>query len=216
MERTTYAIAAALILMGIEARAGNDGCASGSRGAGWGIGVKGGVNSATAESEEFEGERNRLGFNGGLMFEIGSNMPFSLAFEPTLVAKGAQFEVEETVRRAELMYLELPVLLRVNLPLGPFIRVYGLAGPDLAINLDADFEREVQLTETDVEPFDLILDVGGGAGIRILPGMTLIGEVRYSHGFMGVLKEDTESPNEEWNVRDLKLSTGFMINFPSG
>jgi len=211
---SAIAVSAMLAATAIHAQV-REGYAGDRRGAAWGFGVKGGVNSARAELEQFEDEKDRLGFNAGAIFELGTNRPLSLSFEPTYVVKGTEFDIGETLAEARLNYLEFPVLARLNLDLSPNFRLFGMAGPNVAVNLDADFDEETLLTKDDVEPVDVLLDVGGGAGLGIAPALSLIGEVRYSHGFMDILEEDTE-PVQEWNVRDLKVSAGLLWEIPAG
>lgn len=213
--RSIAALSMGMALLGRSPQAGTSAHAGGSSGTDWGIGLKGGVNSAKLERDPAETERERLGFNAGLMFVVGANRPVGISFEPTYVVKGSEFKLGKSFRHADLAYLELPLLLRLSMPIGPFIRVYGMAGPDLAVNVNVDLNGESILAGNDIEPVDAVLDLGGGAGIALLRGVRWIGDVRYSHGFDGFLVEDTE-PGQEWDIRNLKVSTGLLFSFPSG
>lgn len=157
------------------------------------FGIKGGVNFSNLYTEDVDDRNILFGFNAGLV----AVLPFSdfLAVQPEILfsGKGAELKYNnafvEGKAKFRLNYIEVPVLLRVNLTNNFSIQV----GPYIAYLIDANiknetnnelFDSEVNLDTDDFTKFDFGLS--GGAEFEFSP--VSIG-VRYNYGLANVGKE---------------------------
>lgn len=161
--------------------------------AGNGLLIGGGLNlSDISYSEnlpsEFE-ESMRTGFNLGAGFEIGITPMFSIIPGLSLETRGQRVEASEPGfgeinMEADLMYLEVPVLAQVNVPVGPGI-FNIFAGPEMGILLSADQKvsiepvgGEKQVTDEDqkdnTKAIDFGIHIGLGFEIPVGPGAIAI------------------------------------------
>lgn len=115
--------------------------------AGINFGVKGGISLANISSvpETFAGYKweTKRGLAGGAFLEIGLPGPFSLQPEVLYVQKGAKISVAEGevvgTFKANLDYIEIPLLLKFNLFSGGLTVPSIYAGPFYGFNTKAEF-----------------------------------------------------------------------------
>src|SRR5690606_18301155 len=157
------------------------------------FGIKGGVNFSNLYTEEVDDRNLLFGFNAGLV----AVLPFGefLAIQPEILfsGKGAELKYNnafvEGKAKFRLNYIEVPVLLRVNLTNSFSIQ----AGPYIAYLIDANvknetnnelFDFEENLDTDDFKKFDYGLS--GGVELEFSP--ISIG-ARYNYGVANVGKE---------------------------
>lgn len=157
------------------------------------VGIKGGVNFSALYTKDSYDEKMLTGFNIGLF----SKVPITqhVAFQPELyfTTKGAEVTYNNTfvdgIGRFKLNYIELPVLLIINvtdnfnIQAGPYAS-YLLSGKvtnESNVNL---FNFEDNINADDFNRFDA--GIAAGAGLDF--GSLGIG-VRYNYGFTTVGKE---------------------------
>jgi hypothetical protein len=148
------------------------------------FGLQGGINLSnmlykddeTTISDEFS---SNLGFNAGVTFEMGFSDLISL--EAALLAENRGFKWEmdylgTTVKTtASLLYIDLPVLLKVGPKLGD-VKVFGAAGPYIGYGVTGKFKAESggesdsedvswgsDAENDDLKPFDFGAKFGIGA-----------------------------------------------------
>jgi hypothetical protein len=123
------------------------------------IGFKAGLSFAsTTESEFIPDVDTRTGFAAGI--SLGLPLGSSLRLQPELlyVEKGGKFANDQTL---EINELNVPVLLRFNLPL-PAIAPFVLAGPV------AEYELTCKAADVDcVDTESLRWGFAAGAGVRL-------------------------------------------------
>ncbi len=163
------------------------------------FGIKGGVNFSNLYTEDVDDRNILFGFNAGLV----AVLPFSdfLAVQPEILfsGKGAELKYNnafvEGKAKFRLNYIEVPILLRVNLTNNFSIQ----AGPYIAYLIDANiknetnnelFDAEVELDTDDFKKIEFGLS--GGAEFEFSP--ISIG-VRYNHGLSNIGKERTIDGN---------------------
>jgi opacity protein-like surface antigen len=144
---------------------------------------------------------------------------FILAFQPEVqyVEKGVDVTIDGAdFRNVKLTYIEFPVLARVKLMEGP-TKVYAVVGPNIGFNLsstgvqaDGDSTHTVDYFEA-IQRTDIGIDVGAGVEFEVSPGMSFLGDLRYTHGLTDVTEPvpGREDAAETWNSRDIKIKVGL-------
>ena len=79
------------------------------------------------------------------------------------------------VKKSIANYLSIPLLLKIAIE-SPAVRPFLVIGPAIGLKVDGPLANT----------FDLSLDIGGGVGFELIPGLSLLAEARYSLGFVNV------------------------------
>jgi Outer membrane protein beta-barrel domain len=178
---------------------------SGGGGGGIGFGVKGGwlYNSFDSASESLD---TTNGWEVGIFFGGNRNGVVGVMGE-ILYAKKTVQPNKSLSGPIDLYYLEIPVLLRINIGSANKNKgaiFYGLVGPVFDVNLQAKQE------DLDVKDNYESLDVGilGGAGVEI---SRFIVEARYNWGLMNLLNV-SKFVDEELKSQSFAVLFGVRIN----
>jgi hypothetical protein len=149
--------------------------ATSSSAAAQGFGIKFGPTFTEFSSDALD-YNNRTGIHGGLFFGGNRDGLFGLQSELNWIRKRG--EVNANGQQIKIDYLQVPVLLRLNLgsssSSGPSL--YGIAGP--AVDIKVADEVEGIVLDDGFEGVDVTLVVGGGIEIA-----RIILEGRYDKGF---------------------------------
>jgi len=173
------------------------------------------MNSATLSGADGE-VQNRTGFMvGGLVvIPVARNV----AFQPEVlfVTKGADFPATQTVSGGmKLQYVEVPVVLRLDIPVSGGVRPFAYAGPafslktgcafegraggvSASINCDDVFGQAVEPGGVTVRAGDVGGLVGGGLAFDVGGRVLTIG-ARYEVGFVGTMS-DGDSKNRVLSI----------------
>lgn len=173
--------------------------------------IKAGFSSATIAflpgdaTQDLENVASAFGFVGGVSFLIPTNRAGGVQVEALFHQKGAQ----NLLRRDDklrLSYLEVPVLLHLDVYQRDPRAVYVIAGPAMAFNVHASYESDGEKEDvTDgIEDFDVGLVAGAGVELRRLNL-----EVRYTWGMLSAF-EDGELDGSFKN-RTLSLMVGYRF-----
>ncbi|MBP6909192.1 MAG: PorT family protein [Candidatus Saccharicenans sp.] len=192
-----------------------------------GFGIKGGINNSKilfSPSDSFSNQDYRRGASFGVFFTFNlgrlglqpevlysrRGLDFEMLITPPIGADPTAYFAPCTAR---LDYIEIPVLVRLNIiPLGP-VKVYAFGGPSYGILLKAKLDITTG-GQTDTENIksdfkDSALAIVGGLGvdlkIPLLFRVTL--EARYHYGLDNILS-DTSSWLE---MTDKARNSGFSI-----
>jgi hypothetical protein len=172
-----------------------------------GFGVKLGLALSTLSSDdlddiEFLDLEHKLGFAVGGLVNIPLSPMVSLQPELLYVTKGADVEFfGEDVGYIALNYLEVPVLLRVDVPVAGSVAPFIVAGPALGFVVSAkavDNDGDTENIKDDVEALDLGFILGGGLGIPLSSGGLLEIEARYEHGLSNI----DDDPNADVELKN--------------
>ncbi len=150
------------------------------RAQGFGIGAKIGplFTSYSGASANFE---NKAGFEGGIWF--GGNRGGAVGVMGEILYAKKKQSVKGVTGSTTLQYLEIPILIRVNVGSRSRngVSVYGLIGPVFDINLKA------KQNDLDVKKNYESLDLGilGGVGVEVTRFLV---EARFNKGLKNVLK----------------------------
>ncbi len=190
-----------------------------------GLQPKVGINFSSVSGDLEDASKVALpGLNFGLGF--ASTGPVGIQTEILYMQKGAKFEHGEYFIKQVNNYLELPVMLKVNL--GPdFLKVFLNAGGYVAYwlsgtaednlsgeTLTTDYEFDDSYDDDGVKDnrLDYGVAFGGGAALRLGPGF-LTAEVRYDLGLADLNKFEDGEPEgyDGMKNRTLGVMLGYII-----
>ncbi len=188
------------------------------------FGVKAGWDRATMAVKDVSGAEARNDFAGGLFLTIPATPLVAVQPELLYVPKGAGATVQGGTGTVKLDYAEVPVLLRLNVPLenasvrpalfaGPFVgfkttcKVEGTAGGRTAsFNCDDPlFQGQMKVKSTDVGA-----TFGGGLEFP-LGGASALVEARYDLGLRTI---DGSTDPADMKTRNILVFVG--ASFPLG
>lgn len=162
------------------------------------LGIKGGVSVSQITSDILD-PKWRTGFGGGVSLGIDLGPNLQLSPELLYVRKGAElFATKVTVggidfgdirTTFDVDYLEIPLLLKLNLvPVGP-VKLNAIGGPTVAFKtaekLTTSGLASLSLDSDQLKTTDYGLMLGAGVAIP-LGGCSLTGEGRYTWGLANV------------------------------
>lgn len=171
------------------------------------FGAKGGFTLANIKSvpETFEGFKweNKTGLAGGVFMEIGLPGPFSIQPEVLYVQKGAKisFSVEgiSGTLKANIDYIEIPLLLKYNFISGGPLNPSVYFGPYFGFNTKAEFvienegeEREDIKDDIKNTEFGMVFGLGLTQKLGTIK-LTL--DARYDLGISNIIEEDVDEPS---------------------
>ncbi|MBN2565504.1 MAG: PorT family protein [Candidatus Eisenbacteria bacterium] len=164
--------------------------ASGACAEGFAIGFKGGVTATSVYGDLSDRYEHKLCVAGGVFLSVSLSERVGLQGELLYVRKGANVSDSDGLA-VWLDYVEVPMLVKVSLPVGESFVPNLFVGPALGFNVRAesgvgdDFENlERYVSDTDVS-----IVVGAGFDHQ-LGGASLVGDIRYEFGLMNVNDED--------------------------
>lgn len=151
-------------------------------------GAKIGVNVSELSGDAFDNALSRYGFVAGVFADIP--LGGSLEFQPELLYSGQgnkpnSVSGSQYAERAELDYLQLPLLLRINKQ-----RFNFHVGPQFGLAIWNSFNRYIY------KNYDIA--AVGGIGYQIIDGLSL--EARYNLGFMDVVNSADEGKNRYFTI----------------
>lgn len=188
-------------------------------------GVKGGLSIASLHGKdaEDEGDTNSsriVGtFGGFLEYPIGPTLSFQgeLLYAMKGVKATWDYLDEEVKGTTKLTYLEIPLLLKANIPMSGNWRPHIFAGPGIAFKLSAEHETKggpepgtVDLKD-EAKGIDVGLVMGVGVGFP-MGSKTISFEARYDLGLMNIFDKEegeTEEPEVKNKVISILVGIGF-------
>lgn len=165
--------------------------------AGWHEGVKGGLNLCSIRGElgAIVKPNLRVTGAGGLYGQYDISPSFALQAEMLYTVKGWKSDGRLTDPAGNFIgiystvwswsYLEVPVLMRVSLPLTGPVRPYAIAGPTFSFTVDGTIDPGAGLPKDSIRDRMKALDFGvaGGVGVELPAGLYRVGlEARYTTG----------------------------------
>jgi len=141
------------------------------------FGITAGVNIAKISGDSINGAKNKTGFSVGATAVVPMGSAFSFAPELVFTMKGASFSDQGTDGSFKLNYIELPILLRYDIPIVGTTKPFLLAGPALAFQTSCKVSAEDQgvtvsvgcnqFTDEDMKKFDTGAMFGGWRFLRV-------------------------------------------------
>jgi hypothetical protein len=179
----------------------------GPRAEGFGIGAKIGPLFTSYSAASCDGCFNtNTGFEGGIWFGGNRGGRVGVMGE-VLYAKKKQEGSSALTGSTSLQYLEIPILLRINIGSRSRngVSIYGLVGPVFDVNLKAS------IGDRDVKSNYESLDVGilGGVGIEITRFLV---EGRFNQGLRNVLKSGNANAFGDIKTHSFAVLFGVRFN----
>ncbi len=198
------------------------------------LGVKAGINfssvSYNPDLPSIISNSGHTGFLFNAIFEMGFIPMLALQVEPGYIQGGAEISgpifADNLGQRvsgkitSKVSYLEIPILLKLKIPIPVGVSPYVYAGPDIAFLLssnETDEPNGYPSNESDQKDFtsstNFGLDLGAGVGIDLVPLTTLILDIRYSLGLSNILndKGQQQNQNETIKLRGFQIAAGVMF-----
>lgn len=157
------------------------------------VGIKGGVNFTNLYTEDVDDNNILTSFNAGLYVNLPVSSGVSIQPELNFSRKGSELVYDNAfasgTTRLKLNYLEMPVLLKLNVTpnfnihFGPYA-AYLIDGKATNESNDGSFNFEDNISNDDLNKWDYGLS--GGVGLDF--GSTSLG-VRYNYGLQNIGKE---------------------------
>jgi opacity protein-like surface antigen len=189
------------------------------------FGVKGGVAMQKLGGDDVESDEveSRTGFVGGAYYQTDFSPNVGVRVELLYFMKGATGDSASVDVTFKFDYIELPVLLMANIPVGDTGRFSVFGGPTVGYNVAADLEASSGGLSLSGDLDDAIADfefgLTFGAGLSFDVGSVIVGvDGRYGLGLTTVADDDFA---EEFGVEDADVTNegfAFMasIGFPIG
>jgi hypothetical protein len=183
------------------------------------VGPSLGLSIANFRGDDSEGLDSRIGVCLGGFIEYPITPIVSVQVEVLYAMKGATESGSGIDLTWSMDYIEVPVLVRLNMAPAGGVRPYLLAGPSIGLNVGAEWKVEgygqsVALGIDDyVKGSDIGLIFGGGIGFPVGSRMLSL-EGRYDMGF-ATIDDDLvrfleEASGEDLGVDELDLKNGVF------
>jgi hypothetical protein len=178
----------------------------------------------------------RQGFNAGVAYEYAVNDFFSVSPGLAIETRGEDMEwtIDAPFRadtftniNYELMYIQIPILAQLNIPVGPVLCNVFL-GPDIGFKISAKATTAIHniigvpATTKDMEDisaYDVGLTMGLGYEVTVVDPVGIYLRQCFFLGFVDVnyqeeedLPVDDPSAIDKWKHRNIKIELGFKIN----
>ena len=167
------------------------------------IGIMAGVNSSTVSGSDATDASRRTGFMAGVLLVAPLSPAFAIQPEVYFTQKGAKSSDTDFTADVKFGYLEVPVLLRYEVPVTGGVKPFLYAGPQVSFKtsctvdvaaqgakISEDCDAESDNGET-FKSVDYGVIVGGGLGFDVGGRMFTIG-ARYDHS-LSKLSDDSKS-----------------------
>ena len=167
---------------------------------------------------------SKTGFRVSGIMELGFIPMFALQIEPTYATGGVKLSgpifrtqlgqaVNGTVT-SKTSYFQIPILLKLRIPVAGPVSPYVVAGPDIGFLMSAketDEPTGYQSSESDIKDqlksLNLALDFGAGVGYKLVPTTTVTFDVRYSLGLSDIASDTYKQQSGNQSIK----TTGFQI-----
>ena len=182
------------------------------------FGLKAGLNIANLNGSDAGNSDSRTGFLAGGFFAYDFSPMFSIQPEVLYTMKGAQqkenYLGQSVTYTLKLDYVEIPVLLKLNIPLAPgsTVKPSIFAGPaiDFKVNSQVEAESGGQTASADLEDikgtdFGLVF---GGALAFDLSGYDLGFDVRYTLGLTSI-----DDSGNDADIKNSAISIAAFFGF---
>lgn len=197
------------------------GAASGAAAQGISVGVKAGVNVATLGGDDVEDAESRIGLVGGAFLVYRFSDMLALQPEVLYSQKGTSFSDTEGEVTLKLDYVDVPVLLRLDVPLAnSSLRPSVFAGPVFSLRAscgaEAEFDGgsvEVNCDDFDEEGIsfkDTDFGLAFGAGLDFPAGRaTVTLDGRYTLGLSSI-----DDSGQDADVKNRAFAAMLGISIP--
>jgi len=192
------------------------------------LGVKGGVNIADLGGSDVGDTKTKSGLIAGAFAEFMIGDMFAVQPEVLYSQKGTKAAEAGVDAKLKLDYIEIPVLLKVNIPIegskvhpnvyaGPALAIKSsckLSGSDGSVSIDLDCDDPLIVDaigeEFPIKSTDFGLVFGGGISFDV-GGADVGVDVRYNLGLTKILDVDPSTDTKN-KVISIMGTVGFKLN----
>lgn len=183
---------------------------------GVGFGIKAGMNIANMRSDRSALSFARLRFCGGGFLAVGLGDIFVIQPEALYTQKGVRWHViswtfESLQETYELDYIEIPLLVKLVLPIKGGIKPNLFCGPYFAINVNAKYGYVTPIASEELDYDEYVKDIdygivfGGGVDFALKKGK-IVFDGRYTSGWITTMED---GPDQRNKVLSLMLGYAF-------
>lgn len=179
------------------------------------VGVKAGVNLANLTGSDVENTSILTGMAGGAFLCYNITDIFAVQPEILFSMKGAKEDSAGTSIKWKANYIEIPILLKANLPTEGKIKPSLYAGPGFGILVSS---KQTDGTEMDVKDFTKSSNIGiiAGAAVAYEMGNAALSlDARYEVGLQTIAKTNADDTGDAPEVKtsDITIMVGYGIKF---
>jgi hypothetical protein len=182
------------------------------------IGPKAGVSISTFRGADFDNIDNRTSWLGGVFLNAQITPAITLQPEVLLTRRGAEFIRTNVRSTISVNYFEVPILLKVRLPIGQVVFPHVFVGPNFSFRTNVDYSSfdndsgtTLTTNDADIRKTDVGAVVGGGFDIQTREnGLFFTIDGRYGFGFNSIsrVSNSLEIKNAGWNF---SAGVGFLL-----
>lgn len=183
------------------------------------LGFKGGMSLATMGGADVGDTGYKAGLGVGAFLEFQVSDVVSIQPELFYMQRGAEDTEGGATYTMAVDYVEIPVLLRLNVPVEGSVAPYFLVGPSIGFKSGCELRYEedgvevrvdCEEAEAEIKSIDFGGVVGAGLSFEAGPGNVTVG-ARYNYGFISLDDSDAE---EDVKGRAFSFLAGY--SFPVG
>lgn len=170
------------------------------------LGIKGGVNLYNIHNDNSATYDSKLGFNVGLLGHIHVASHFAIQPEINFSTQGAKYDLDNSVTKLNLNYINVPVLIQYMWDNGFRLQ----AGPQAGLLISA--KSEINDNTVDIKNDFKSLDLGVSFGMGYIHPSTGIGiDARYNLGLSNI----NENSGVKSTNRGFQLSLFYIFGHNS-
>jgi hypothetical protein len=180
--------------------------------AGMMFGVKGGLNLANLTGDDVSDASIKTGVGVGAFLTYDLTEIFGVQPEVLFTMKGAKVkDVDLGDVTWKVSYIEIPVLVKVNLPTGGNVKPALFVGPGFGFLLSSKLSDgdEVDVKDATTST-DIGIIVGAGIAYKMEKGAITF-DARYEVGMTTIVKEEDEDTGSKPDVKNSVIS--FMVGY---
>jgi hypothetical protein len=178
------------------------------------FGIKGGLSEAKFNGSDVGDNSYKAGFVGGAFMNYELTDIFSIQPEVLFAMKGAKFDSAGVSFKDKLNYIEVPILLKANLPVSGSIKPSIYAGPafDFRLSAKASDGEEIDFKDQ-TAGFDLGIAAGAMVAYQTETASIFV-EGRYEVGLLTIAKnEDDTGSKPDITNGNFQIMVGFGVPF---
>lgn len=171
------------------------------------FGVRGGLNTASFSGADARGTDPRLGGVGGAFVRLDAGPALALQVEALYSQEGAVDPFADPEGTYKLDYLDVPVLVRLGVPLTRLADAGVFAGPSVGVPLRARFDRRGDSFDEATRT-----DLGVVVGADYWAGPVGI-DLRYTVGLTDAFDDEIGGEFEPLAIRNRGFSVSLGVRF---
>jgi hypothetical protein len=179
------------------------------------FGIKGGLNIANLAGDDVDNASWKAGMAGGAFMCYDVTEIFAVQPELLFTMKGAKSDHDDGEDTWKINYIEIPLLLKVNLPTEGAIDPSLYVGPGIGFLLSSKVSNGREVDQKDeTASLDIGIIAGGGLAYRLETGAVGL-ELRYEVGMTSLAKNEDEDTGDKPDIKNsvISIMVGYAFAF---